>query len=126
MATKQNLLAPIQILKSFVLNTNNLREVPIPKSQGHRESSLTLALRRLQLEGSCRSTQLKKNSYFAEKLPCLAYGISTKFCQVVLRSCAVVRLSWMVAFLTDLRHVFRSSLSSQQIHFDCCQFQSDV
>ena len=34
--------------------------------------------------------------------------------------------SCMVAFMTDIRLVFRSSLGNQQIHFDCCQFQSDI
>ena len=40
--------------------------------------------------------------------------------------CTIARFSCMVAFLIDTRLVFRSSLSNQQIHFDCCQFQSDI
>ena len=39
---------------------------------------------------------------------------------------AILRISCMVAFLTDVRFVFRSSLGNQQIHFDCCEFQSDI
>ena len=39
---------------------------------------------------------------------------------------AVVRFSCMVAFLTDIRLVFRSSLGNQQIHCECCQFQSGI
>ena len=37
--------------------------------------------------------------------------VSAKFC-------AVVRFSCMVAFLTDIRLVFRSSLGNQQIHIE--------
>ena len=32
----------------------------------------------------------------------------------------------MVAFLTDISLVFRSFLGNQQIHFECCQFQSGI
>ena len=37
MATKQNLSVPFQIFNSCVFNTNNLRESPIPKSQGSKK-----------------------------------------------------------------------------------------
>ena len=82
MATKQTLSEPFQILNNFVLNTNNLRKSPRPESQGNEELSLTLtlALISLELEVSCRSTQLKKHCTLQKKtVPCLAFGILTKF-----------------------------------------------
>ena len=80
-------------------NTNNLTENPRPES-------LTLALISVQLEVSSRSTQLKNIVLCRKNCPSAFFSHGCVF---------------------DRHKIFfRSSLSNQQIRFDCSQFQRDI
>ena len=104
-------------LKSSVWlkNTGNLRKSPLQKAKetkNHIDSGTDvywLSLKTLNLPGKTALTSVRNFNQI-------------KF-RTVLRNWA---FSCMVAFLTDRRLVFRSSLGNQQIHFDCCRLQSDI